>query len=183
MLTRIIRYAVIAVSWWMVIVHAALAQPNPYPTPTVPPVIGPITTPTVPPIIGPTPTLPALPDLRPSAMFTFADATQVKTRSTTGHFRFVGLHLNETVDITLQLPGGLLSPSVRAQALDGGAILSFSVKDAGAVASIRFYSGNRPGLYRVLVPGLARSVLFHFWVADPSNPNPAMTPILLNPTH
>jgi hypothetical protein len=173
MLTRLIRYAVIAVSWWVVAVHAALAQPNPYPTPTIPPIIGP----------GPTPTPPALPDLRPSATFTFADTTKVTTRSTAGRFRFVGLHLNETVDITLQVPGGLLNPSVRAQALDGGQILSFSTKDAGAVASIRFYSGNRPGLYRVLVPGLARSVLFHFWVADPANPNPAMTPILLNPTH
>src|SRR5438105_1150674 len=105
--TRLIRYAIVASSW-VLIVHTALAIG---PTPTIPPIIGP----------GPTPTPPALPDLRPSATFRFADATQAKTRSTTGRFRFVGLHLNETVDITLQLPGALLSPSVRAQALDGGA--------------------------------------------------------------
>jgi len=170
MLTRLIRYAVIAVSSWAVVVCTALAALAIGPTPTIPPIIG----------LGPTPTPP---DLRPSATFTFADTTKVTTRSTAGRFRFVGLHLNETVDITLQVPGGLLNPSVRAQALDGGQILSFSTKDAGAVASIRFYSGNRPGLYRVLIPGLGSSVLFHFWVADPANQNPAMTPILLNPTH
>ena len=169
--TRLIRYA-IAASSWVFIVHTALAIG---PTPTIPPIIGP----------GPTPTPPALPDLRPSATFTFADATQIKTRSTTGHFRFVGLHQYESVDVALQFSATVVSSSATALPLDGGKILSFAINKGavGPLASLRFQAGDKPGLYRVLVPGLGRSVLFHFWVADSNNPNAAMSPILLNPTH
>ena len=195
MLTRLIRYAVIAVSSWMVIVHTTLGVPPmptvpPMgPTPTMPPVqtptVPPVTTPTVPPIIGPTRAPPVVPDLRPSATFTFADATQIKSRSTSGHFRFVGLHQYESVDVALQFSATVLSSSAVALPLDGGKILSFAINKGavGPLASLRFQAGDQPGLYRVLVRGLGAPAMLHFWVADPNSPNLAMAPLLLNPTH
>jgi hypothetical protein len=116
----------------------------------------------------------------PSATFTFADARQFKTRSRTGRFQLVGLHLNETVDIALQFPA-MPSDSAPAQPLDGGKILSFSLNPAGAggLAVIRFQAGNRPGLYRVLLPGLGESALLQFWVADPNNPNATRPDLLI----
>jgi hypothetical protein len=131
----------------------------------------------------PTPTPPTSIDLRPSATFTFADATQIKTQSTAGRFRLVGLHLSEAVDIALEFPAVLLSSSVTAQSLDGGTIISFSKSPggAGSLASMRFRAGARPGLYRVLVPGLGGYALLQFWVADPNNPK--VKPPVLNPGH
>jgi hypothetical protein len=120
---------------------------------------------------------------RPTATFTFADAKKLKTRSRTGHFQLVGLHLNETVDIALQFPA-MPSSSAPAQPLDGGKIHSFSLNPAGTggLAVIRFQAANRPGLYRVLLPGLGESALLQFWVADPNNPSTAR-PDLLNRNH
>ena len=144
--------------------------PLPYPTPS-PPV----------PVVSP----PVKVDSRPSATFTFTDATQIKTRSATGRFRLVSLHLNETVDVAVQLPAGVLGNSVTAQSLDGGKLISVSLSPTptGGVASVRFQAGNRPGLYRVLVPGLGMSPQLKFWVANPSSPNPRMAAVLLNPNH
>ena len=136
------------------------------------------------PLPTPTPTVsPAPVDLRPSATFTFADGAQVKTESTTGRFRLLGLHLNEAVGIALESPAVLISNSVSAQSLDGGTISSFSMNPggSGALASIRFQAGARPGLYRVFVPGLGAHALLQFWVIDPNNPK--ATPPVLNPRH
>ena len=107
----------------------------------------------------------------PSATFTFADAKRIKTQSRTGRFQLVGLYLNETVDIALQFPA-MPSSSAPAQPLDGGKIISFSLNPVGAggLAVVRFQAGNRPGLYRVLLPGLGASALLQFWVSDPNNP-------------
>ena len=120
----------------------------------------------------PLPTPPATVDLGPSATFTFADHTQIKTQSMAGRFQMVGLHLSEVVDIALDLPAVLLSSFATAQSLDGGTIMSFSMNPGGigTLASIRFRAGARPGLYRVLVPGLRGPGLLQFWVADPNNP-------------
>jgi hypothetical protein len=131
------------------------------------------------------PTPPPAPALRPSATFTFADGTQITTRSTNGRFRLVGLHLNETVDIALQFPVVLLSSSAMAQPLDGGNIISVSTSPVatGGLTLIRFQAGNQPGLYRVLLLGFGGSARLQFWVADPNNPNLAMNAVVLNPNH
>lgn len=132
----------------------------------------------------PVPTVPPAPDLRPSATFTFSDGTQITTQTTTGRFRLVGLHANETVDIALQFPAGVPGTSLMAQPLDGGTILSFSIAN-GTVASrglalMRFQAGSQPGLYRVHIPGLGAPLL-QFWVADPDNPSRNLP--VLNPGH
>ena len=131
----------------------------------------------------PLPTPPATVDLGPSATFTLADHTQIKTQSTAGRFQMVGLHLGEAVDIALDLPAVLLSSFATAQSLDGGTIMSFSMNPGGGgtLASIRFRAGARPGLYRVVVPGLRGLGLLQFWVADPNNPKGRLP--VLNPGH
>lgn len=132
----------------------------------------------------PTPTpLPVAVPLFPSATITFADGTQVKTQSTDGRFQLVGLHLSEAVDIALEFPAVLLSNSASTQSLDGGSIISFSKGPGGAgtLASMRFRAGARPGLYRVLVPGLGGYALLQFWIIDPNNPK--AEPPVLNPGH
>ena len=132
----------------------------------------------------PLPTPPAPVDLRPSATFTFADATQIKARSSTGRFRLVGLHFTESVDIAVQFPAVPINSSATAQPLDGGRIVSFSISPAGtgSLASIRFQAGNQRGFYRVLVRGVGTPALLQFWVANP-NSSSAINPILLNPNH
>jgi len=131
----------------------------------------------------PLPTPPATVDLGPSATFTFADRTQIKTQSTARRFPLIGLHLSEAVDIALDVPALLLSSLATAQSLDGGKIISFSMNagGSGTLASIRFRAGARPGLYRVLVPGLNGYSLLQFWVTDPNNPK--AKPPVLNPGH
>jgi hypothetical protein len=131
----------------------------------------------------PTPTPPTPIGLGPSATVTFADRTQIKIQSTGGRFQLVGLHLSEAVDVALDVPAVLLSSSATAQSLDGGKIFSFSMNPAGSgtLSSIRFQAGARPGLYRVLVPGIGRPGLLQFWVADPNNPK--AKPPVLNPWH
>ena len=122
-------------------------------------------------------------NLGPSATITFADRSQIKVQSTAKRFQLVGLHLNEAVDIALDVPAVLLSSAATAQSLDGGAIISFSMNPGASrtLASLRFQAGARPGLYRVLVPGLAGPGLLQFWVADPKNPK-AKRPVI-NPQH
>jgi len=148
-----VRAALIVTASLLVVVAAssqATEIPVPVPTPTPPGSI----------IINP-PQPPAVPALRPSATFTFGDATQINARSTNGRFRLVGLHPSETVDIALELPVVLVSSAATVQPLDGGEIISFSVDRKGArgVASIRFQAGAQPGLYRVFVPGLGATAL------------------------
>lgn len=148
----------------------------------LPPLPDPIV-PTVGELPLPTPAPPAVTDLRPSATFTFADATQIKTQSTPGRFRLVGLHLTEVVDIALQFPAVLLKNPATVQPLDGGKIITLATNPGGVsgVTSIRFQAGNKPGLYRVLVSGLGANALLQFWVTDPNNPKPK--PPVLNPGH
>jgi hypothetical protein len=131
----------------------------------------------------PTATPPISVRVFPSATFIFADHSQVQTQSTTGRFQLVGLHLSEAVDIALDVPAVLLSSAATAQSLDGGAIVSFSMNPGGSgtLASLRFQAGARPGLYRVLVPGLRGPGLLQFWVADLNNPK--ANPPVLNPGH
>jgi len=172
------------ISW--LLLSAVLAQ-EPSPTPVIRPVPRPTPvdfpspTPT-PPI--PTPTVPpSVPDLRPAATFTFADGTKITTRRTTGRFPLVALHPNEVVDVAMQFPAVLPNTPLTAQSLDGGTVTSFSRSSggSGSLASIRFRAGARPGLYRVVVPGLGGSALLQFWVIDPNNPK--AKPPVLNPGH
>lgn len=162
-----------------VILSAAISAKSPLRLPPLP-------DPIVPPageLPLPTPAPLPVADLRPSATFTFADATQIKTQSTSGRFQLVGLHLSEAVDIALEFPAVSLSSSATAQSLDGGTIISFSKSSGGTggLASMRFRAGGRPGLYRVLVPGLGGYALLQFWVIDPNNPK--AKPPVLNPGH
>lgn len=128
---------------------------------------------------------PVVVDTRPSATFTFGDATQVVTRSSTGRFRLVGLHPNETVDVALLFPVISRRSSAGPLSLDGGKIISVSTSPTatGGLALIRFQAGGQPGFYRVLVPGFGASTRLQFWVTDPNNPNAAMNAMVLNPNH
>jgi hypothetical protein len=133
----------------------------------------------------PTPTPPVVVDMRPNATFVFADATQVVTRSSTGRFRLVGLHPNETVDVAVLFPVISRRSSAGPLSLDGGKIISVSTSPTatGGLALIRFQAGGQPGFYRVLVPGFGASARLQFWVTDPNNPNAAMNAMVLNPNH
>lgn len=151
-----------------------------------PPIILPPQTP--PPVVvtdeaTPTPT-PAAVDPRPSATFTFSDATQIKTHSTRGRFRLVGLHLNEVVNIVVQFPAQWANTPLTLQALDGG---NLSAQPANAViaadgtASFQFQAGNQTGIYRVSIIGAGDNSTLSFWAVDPatSQANPAV----MNPSH
>lgn len=137
------------------------------------------------PLCSPTPAPNISTDSRPSATFAFGDATQVTTRSTTGRFRLVAMHPNETVVISLFVPRIALRSSPSPVALDGGKILSVSTSSlaTGGLILISFQAGNLPGLYRVLVPGLGPQARLQFWVENSANPNVAMKAMVLNPNH
>jgi hypothetical protein len=131
----------------------------------------------------PTPT-PAAVDPRPSATFTFADATQIKTHSARGRFRLVGLHLNEVVNVVVQFPTQWANTPLTLQSVDGG---NLSAQPANAViaadgtVSFHFQAGNQPGIYRVAVIGAGGNSTLSFWAVDPatSQANPAV----MNPSH
>jgi hypothetical protein len=123
-------------------------------------------------------------DLRPSATFTFADGTNVTTRSAKGRFRPVGLHLNEVVGVSVQFPGEPANTPVTIQALDGGNLpLAFAnaVIASDGTVSFQFQAGNKPGLYRVSVIGAGGNSTLSFLAADPNNPQPNRP--VVNPAH
>ena len=134
--------------------------------------------PTPPPIDEP------VPGDRTSATVFFADATEVYAHSIDGRFRLVGLHLNETVDITVQFPTGWEKTHLTVQALDGGDLFPQSadtvIADDGST-SFQFRAGNQPGLYRISMIGAGGSSILSFWVADPTNPQ--ANPPTANPSH
>jgi len=165
-------FGLLALGFSLLEMQRAQSRPLPVPLPIAP----------IPDPISP-PAPPLATDLGPSAIFTFADATQIRAQgSSSGYFQLVGLHPSEVIEIALDLPVSLGGAPVPAVPLDGGKILPAAKgrRSIGA-SSIRFQAGNQPGLYRVLVMGTESRSLLQFWVADPRNPKNNRP--VLNPSH
>jgi hypothetical protein len=135
-------------------------------------------------IVGPTGPPVIIEDpLRSSATFTFSDDSEISANSANGHFRLVGLHLNEVIDVTVLFPAGWENASLAIQPLDGGILTSpanTSIAEDGT-ASLRFQAGNLPGLYRIALISAGGHSILQFWVNDPGNQQ--VDPPVQNPGH
>lgn len=130
MLIPFIRYAVIFVSWWLVTLQLALAEPTPGPTssprPTVPPILEGTPTPTIPPA-SPPPigTLLGRPDpQRATAVIRSEQGGTLVPKNDQGRFQKVALQPAQVVTVVLTLGLADFGKPADVQILDGGAISS-----------------------------------------------------------
>jgi hypothetical protein len=164
---------------------SGLQPPSPPPTPTVPPIIGPISFGHPPPTLQP-------PILGPSATVVLPTAAYAIARSVNGLFQRVGLSPDQVAQITVQYPAAQSLQFVKAEAVDGGLVaanipavqppnnpiggfVQFThfgggVINANGTFTLAFKAGHTPGLYQVRLKQTDRVLTLRFWVLDSQNP-------------
>ena len=200
---RLIRPALLACSLFLPILLVAVASafpPLPYPTPTVPPIIGPVVSPPIrvnPPILG------------PSATVVLPTAAYAISRSVNGLFQRVGLPPDLVAQVTVQYSSSQSGEFVKVEAVDGGLVavnvpgvpisdtignyVQFAAFGRGVIAAngtftFAFKAGHTPGLYqlRLRPNGLqytqnGQVLALRFWVVDslhPQNNPPVIMPTM-----
>jgi hypothetical protein len=117
MVNRILRSALIAGSMCFAGIHPASPQiiPNPYPTPTVPPIIGSTPTPPVALLTRPNPQL-------ATAVIQYGQGSTLAPRNDRGRFQKIALQPSEVVTVVMTLSLADVGKPANVQVVDGGAI-------------------------------------------------------------
>jgi flagellar hook protein FlgE len=99
-----------------------------------------------------------------------------------GSFDRVGLHHDQTVDITMQYSNAVAGQTVTVDALDGGQIIApaknLTIATDGTI-HFKFRVGHQPGVYQIALHNGTQELGLQFWVFDEEHPR--NNPPVVNP--
>ena len=112
-------------------------------------------------------------DGSPTAAMSFPNGSSLAVRSKSSRFPLIAANAGQTLNIQLRFAVSVAASSLIVQPLDGGVVPDAQGNSsiaADGTASVQFQTGNRPGLYRVLLNQGGSISVLQFWVADPQQP-------------